>query len=91
MELPARVQEQIDAKIKGKNLVIAAELWLNKDTLPVQITTDQTALLQAIGAPGDGESKTMTKYTEWGVPVTVTAPPADQVGDLVELLKNARN
>lgn len=87
--LPAEVLKQLDAKLKGKNVTIPTELWLNADQLPLQVTMDQTAFLKAMGAPGAGEAKTTVKYSDWGVPVNVTAPPADQVGDLAEIMKKA--
>ncbi|WP_410653911.1 hypothetical protein [Amycolatopsis sp. lyj-112] len=87
--LPAEVVKQLDAKLKGKNVTIPTELWLNADQLPLQVTMDQSAFLKAMGAPGAGEAKTTVKYSDWGVPVNVTAPPADQVGDLVEIMKKS--
>jgi hypothetical protein len=56
------------------------QLWVNSDNLPVQfkvaetITTTQSATPQTIDIT--------TNYTEWGQPVTITAPAADQVGPL---------
>ncbi len=87
--LPAEVLKQLDAKLKGKNITIPTELWLNADQLPVQVVSDQTAFVKAMGAPGDGVAKTTVKYTDWGAPVNITAPPADQVGDLAEIMKKA--
>ncbi len=86
---PADVQQKIDAKLKGKNVTIPTELWLNADQLPLQVVSDQTAFVKAMGAPGDGVAKTTVKYTDWGSPVDITAPPADQVGDLTEIMKKA--
>ncbi|RSN65766.1 hypothetical protein DMH01_05265 [Amycolatopsis sp. WAC 04182] len=87
--LPADVLKQLDAKLKGKNVTIPTELWLNADQLPLQVVSDQTAFVKAMGAPGDGVAKTTVKYTDWGSPVNITAPPADQVGDLAEMMKKA--
>ncbi|MFD5249457.1 hypothetical protein ACFWIW_33255 [Amycolatopsis sp. NPDC058340] len=87
--LPPEVQKQLDAKLKGKNVTIPTELWLNADQLPVQVVSDQTAFMKAMGVPGDGVAKSTVKYTDWGSPVEVTAPPADQVGDLAEIMKKA--
>ncbi len=87
--LPAEALKQLDAKLKGKNVTIPTELWLNADQLPVQVVSDQTAFVKAMGAPGDGVAKTTVKYTDWGVPVNITAPPADQVGDMAEIMKKA--
>ncbi|MFI6304837.1 hypothetical protein ACIBCH_23435 [Amycolatopsis thailandensis] len=87
--LPAETVNQLKAKLAGKNVVITTELWLNADQLPVQVVSDSTAFVKAMGAPGDGVAKTTVKYTDWGVPVSLTVPPADQVGDMAELAKKA--
>jgi hypothetical protein len=54
------------------------EVWLDAHGLPVQTTIDMPALS---GAPGSGGVSTLT-YTNWGAPVTIAAPPADQVGTM---------
>jgi hypothetical protein len=71
--------EQIAAKVK----TIPVELWLDRDLLPAQFTEDMSGVIQAAGAPAGTPSMKMTiKYTDWGAPVDVQAPPADQVGEL---------
>lgn len=51
------------------------EFWVNSDNLPVQVV-----VATPISA---GQSANVTvKYTDWGSPVDVQAPPADQVGEL---------
>jgi hypothetical protein len=87
-QIPAAAREQVNEKLKGKDLKIPAELWLNKDNLPVQVTMDQGPMMQALGAPA-GDAKFTMKYSDWGTQVDVTAPPADQVVDLGELMKKA--
>jgi len=87
-QIPASAREQVNEKLKGKDLKIPAELWLNKDNLPVQVTMDQGPMMQALGAPA-GDAKFTMKYSDWGTQVDVTAPPADQVVDLGELMKKA--
>ncbi|WP_198958399.1 MULTISPECIES: hypothetical protein [Amycolatopsis] len=78
-ELPPEVLD----KLKNSGAVLPMEVWLNADQLPVQVTQDLTPLMQAAGAPAEAQHATMTmKYRDWGAPVNVTAPPADQVGDL---------
>ncbi|GAA3823095.1 MULTISPECIES: hypothetical protein [Amycolatopsis] len=78
-ELPPEVLD----KLKNSGAVIPVEIWLNSDQLPVQVTQDLTQVMQAAGAPAGAQSATMTmKYRDWGAPVDVTAPPADQVGEL---------
>ncbi|MBE1501121.1 hypothetical protein H4696_008221 [Amycolatopsis lexingtonensis] len=87
-QVPAAARDQINEKLKGKDLKIPAELWLNKDNLPVQVTMDQGPMMQAMGAPA-GDAKFTMKYSDWGTQVDVTAPPAEQVVDLGELMKKA--
>jgi hypothetical protein len=86
-QLPAEVKAKMTEQLKGKNIKIPAELWINKDQLPVQVTMDQGPMMQALGAGAAGSSKTTVKYSDWGSPVDVTAPPADQVGDFSEIAK----
>lgn len=87
-QVPAAARTQLNEKLKGKDLKLPAELWLNKDNLPVQVTMDQGPMMQALGAPG-GDAKFTMKYSDWGTTVDVTAPPADQVVDFGELMKKA--
>ncbi|WP_439383469.1 hypothetical protein [Amycolatopsis lexingtonensis] len=87
-QVPAAARDQINEKLKGKDLKIPAELWLDKDNLPVQVTMDQGPMMQAMGAPA-GDAKFTMKYSDWGTQVDVTAPPAEQVVDLGELMKKA--
>ncbi|MEV7036601.1 hypothetical protein [Amycolatopsis sp. NPDC051061] len=87
-QVPAAARDQLNEKLKGKDIKIPAELWLNKDNLPVQVTMDQGPMMQALGAPA-GDAKFAMKYSDWGTQVDVTAPPADQVVDLGELMKKA--
>jgi hypothetical protein len=88
-QVPAAARDKLTEMLKGKDIKIPAELWLNKDNLPVQVTMDQGPMMQALGAPGAGDSKFTMKYSDWGTTVDVTAPPADQVVDLGELMKKA--
>lgn len=75
-------QAQLE-QLKGKVGPIPLELWLNSDQLPVQVTEDLSGVLRAAGAPASMNSMKMTmKYSDWGTPVSVEAPPADQTGDL---------
>ncbi|MEU3273397.1 hypothetical protein ABZ639_21375 [Saccharomonospora sp. NPDC006951] len=57
------------------------ELWLNEENLPLKVTMDMGAVMEAAGAPG-GESKMEMTYSDWGTEVEVEAPPADQVGEM---------
>ncbi|TCO65709.1 hypothetical protein [Actinocrispum wychmicini] len=54
---------------------INEEFWVNADNLPVQVVV-ATPIAQ-------GQSANVTvKYTDWGQPVDVQAPPASQVGEM---------
>ncbi|WAL66779.1 hypothetical protein ORV05_02905 [Amycolatopsis cynarae] len=69
-------------KLRGGNVRVPTEIWLNSDLLPVQLTEDQTVMMQALGQTGGDHVGFTVKYTDWGTPVDIQAPPADQVGDL---------
>lgn len=57
---------------------LSEELWVRGDGLPAKMATDVPS--------GQGQSGKITMtFTDWGKPVTVTAPPADQVGELPKL------
>ncbi|MBB4688569.1 LppX_LprAFG lipoprotein [Amycolatopsis jiangsuensis] len=86
-DLPAEVKDQMTKMLAGKDIKIPAELWLDKDQLPLQVTMDETRMMQAMGAGAQGAGKITVKYSDWGAPVDVTAPPADQVGDFSEIAK----
>ncbi|WP_206790141.1 hypothetical protein [Amycolatopsis sp. MtRt-6] len=88
-QVPAAARDKLTDMLKGKDIKLPAELWLNKDNLPVQVTMDQGPMMQALGAPGGTDAKFTMKYTDWGTQVDVAAPPADQVVDLGELIKKA--
>lgn len=87
-QVPAATRDKLTDMLKGKDIKLPAELWLNKDNLPVQVTMDQGPMMQALGAPA-GDAKFTMKYSDWGTQVDVKAPPADQVVDLGELMKKA--
>lgn len=86
--VPAATRDKVTEMLKGKDIKVPAELWLDKDNLPVQVTMDQGPMLQALGAPASNAKFTM-KYSDWGTQVDVAAPPSDQVVDLGELMKKA--
>jgi len=77
--LPAPALEQL----KSSDLTYPMELWLDEDQLPVRITQDTSAIMRALGAPAEVAQGDVTMdYHDWGTPVSVEAPPADQVGEL---------
>ncbi|WP_020670527.1 hypothetical protein [Amycolatopsis nigrescens] len=82
-ELTDALKGKLETELKGKQLTMPMQLWLNADQLPVQIVVDSGPMAAAMGAPaGQAEAKSTMKYTDWGAPVDVQAPPADQVQDL---------
>ncbi|GAB3484939.1 hypothetical protein [Amycolatopsis cihanbeyliensis] len=73
--LPQGMNEQMAGKVDK----LPMELWLSEDELPLQVTMDMAKVMEAAGAPaGQGGKVTMT-YSDWGAPVNIEAPPADQV------------
>lgn len=87
-QLPAGVPAQLRDSLKTKGVHAPMDLWIDGNQLPVQVTTDVGPLLKAAGAPSTGSTKSTVKYSDWGTPVTVQAPPADQVADFAEILKS---
>ncbi|OLT46529.1 hypothetical protein BJF85_16880 [Saccharomonospora sp. CUA-673] len=75
-------------QLQGVDANIPMELWLNGDELPVKITMDMSELMkQAMEQSGAGGNNPMAangmtmemNYRDWGAPVNVEEPPADQV------------
>jgi hypothetical protein len=54
------------------------DVWLNKDNLPVKLTS--SVPVQDPTTKQATVTKTTIEYSDWGKPVTISAPPADQVG-----------
>jgi hypothetical protein len=77
MELPmnGKPAKPITAKLP-------AELWLDAAQRPARFTVDLTS-----GFPQPTTVKGTTDYRDWGDPVEIVAPPADQVVDIWELIK----
>ncbi len=57
---------------------VPAQLWLDIAARPVRFAVD---------FPGSVPIKGTTDYRDWGKPVDIPAPPADEVVDAAELLK----
>ncbi|RZS34020.1 hypothetical protein EV193_110170 [Herbihabitans rhizosphaerae] len=51
------------------------DFWLNNENLPVQVVNETPAIA------GQPAIKTTAKYSNWGAPVQITVPPANEVGD----------
>ncbi|MFD8499488.1 hypothetical protein [Amycolatopsis sp. NPDC059657] len=85
--MPSGIPAEAVDQLKGKNLIIPMELFVNADNLPVKIEMDMGPMMKEIAGDSPqakqmGEMKMTMKYTDWGGPVDVQAPPADQVGDM---------
>lgn len=61
---------------------LPAELWLDAARRPVRFTIDLTA-----GFTRERPATGATDYRDWGTPVDIQPPPADQVVDIGELMK----
>lgn len=70
-DLPAGLPPDAAGRLGGK---FPVELWLDDTHRPLQIVLDLSPILQG------SEAKITTRYSEWGVPVDVQPPPADEVG-----------
>lgn len=83
---PEFAQPPVDGKpappITGK---LPAELWLDTTNRPLRFTIDLTPGYPA--TPAVAAIKGTTDYRDWGDPADITAPPADQVADISELIK----
>ena len=54
------------------------DLWLSQASLPVEIKVSAKSTAA-------GQIATDVHFSDWGRPVTITAPPADQVADISQL------
>ncbi|MFF0311035.1 hypothetical protein ACFYSC_26710 [Streptosporangium sp. NPDC004379] len=61
---------------------ISWRLWTNGDGLPQRMMSTET---MRMGKKVSMTFRTDTRYTDWGMPVTVLAPPADKVLDEKDL------
>ncbi|HEX3648096.1 MAG TPA: hypothetical protein VHV49_06680 [Pseudonocardiaceae bacterium] len=76
---PAEQRAQQELRQDGVRSV-PFDIWVDGDNLPTRIVTH---VAYAEPTTGRSEQVTLTiAYTDWGKPVTITAPPADQVGTL---------
>ncbi|MEV5719843.1 hypothetical protein AB0L41_38650 [Amycolatopsis mediterranei] len=69
-DLPAGLPADAAGRVGG---TFPVELWLDETHRPLQIVLDLSPILQ-------GEARITTRYTDWGTPVDVQPPPADEVG-----------
>jgi hypothetical protein len=69
----------LDEAIKGGMKDFPVNVYLNDDDLPVRVALEMPT------PDGTGKTttvKTQIDYTNWGEPVEITAPPADQIAEL---------
>lgn len=74
---PAGMVEQ--ARAAGLS-TIPLEVWVDREDLPVRMLMDVSVKDPGNPQAGQVNVKVTMDYSEWGKPVTVTPPPADQVG-----------
>lgn len=68
----------LEALAKQGTKTLKYELWVRGDGLPAKIATQAPV--------GTGQPVTVTVgFSDWGKPVTVQAPPADQVGEMPKM------
>jgi hypothetical protein len=70
-DLPAGLSADETGQVGGK---FPVQLWLDDAHRPLQIVLDLSPILQG------AEARITTRYTDWGVPVDVQAPPPGDVG-----------
>jgi hypothetical protein len=76
----ANAQEQQELAQLGIT-TLPFDIWVNGDNLPIRIVTKIPFPATTSMSPGQPVSITVN-YSDWGRPVTITAPPADQVAPL---------
>jgi hypothetical protein len=59
---------------------VPLEVWLDSENLPARITVDTPVMNPTTNQPIN--TKVTIDYSDWGKPVTVTAPPADEIGTM---------
>jgi hypothetical protein len=76
-KLPAAQRDQARAGMKILGSTFPMDVWIDQDGLPVRVGLDLTAKL------GMHVSEHLD-FSDWGAPVTVEAPPADQVQSMAD-------
>lgn len=81
--------------LQGIDAKVPMEVWLDGENLPAKMTMDMSEIMkQAAKKAGGGQQlpqgsmKMEMNYSDWGSPVTVEAPPADQVQEMPSGLPN---
>lgn len=76
-KLPAAQRDQARAGLETLGSSFPMDVWIDRQGLPVRIAVDLTAKL------GMHVSEHLD-FSDWGAPVTVEAPPADQVQPMAD-------
>ncbi|TDV52486.1 hypothetical protein [Actinophytocola oryzae] len=75
-QLTPASRQAIQAALAGGMTNFGAELWVDEQGLPARFTLDSPA---QDGSGRVTSLKLRVDYTDWGTPVTITAPPEDQI------------
>lgn len=71
-------EQQQFAQLRGEGLTtLNASIWVDADNRPRKLHSDLP--LSKVGKPGAADVAMDTTLSDWGKPVSITAPPADQV------------
>jgi hypothetical protein len=73
------VKQGMEQAIAGGMKDFPVDVWVDEENLPLRFTMDTPT---PDGQGGMTSVKMQIDYSEWGEPVDITAPPADQVGEL---------
>lgn len=76
----AALKEAMAEAIKGGLADFPVDVWIDGENLPVRIALEMPAPDPATGKTTP--IKIQVDYTDWGKPVTIAVPPADQLGEL---------
>ncbi|GAA1234120.1 hypothetical protein GCM10009676_17090 [Prauserella halophila] len=75
--------------LEDVDATVPMEIWLNGEDLPVKVTMDMGEMMKkfaekAGGNPqmANGGMQVESTYSDWGAPVNVEEPPADQVQEM---------
>ncbi|MGW4486908.1 hypothetical protein ACWEOE_24060 [Amycolatopsis sp. NPDC004368] len=72
----SRLGDELPAGLPaGTGTKVPLDLWLDGENRPLQLVLDLSPVLAA-----SGPARITARYSDWGKPVTVTAPAADEVG-----------
>ncbi|WP_326565947.1 hypothetical protein VSH64_29260 [Amycolatopsis rhabdoformis] len=77
-QLPAGLPADAITQLGGTGTKVPLDLWLDSDDRPLQLVLDLSPALHASGA--QTAARITAHYSDWGTPITVAAPAADEVG-----------